>query len=159
MERPLVGAGGAEAVIGQVDTFADTQAGVAEQQKDISAQIIAAQELLLEELILFGDERPWQSVRRARDILAQQQVRECRQMVGPRQFIEDSAQREEAADAGCRGQGWNMRPHMGHPSEDMRIAAQLRQMANLRVLGAEIDQEVAQHDVVLARAGRCECSA
>ena len=26
MERPLVGAGGAEAVIGQVDTFADTHA-------------------------------------------------------------------------------------------------------------------------------------
>jgi len=93
MERPLVGAGGAEAVIGQVDTFADTQAGIAEQQEDISAQIVAAAELLLQELILLGGERPWQSVGGARNILTQQQVRECRQMVGPRQFMEDGAQR------------------------------------------------------------------
>jgi len=159
MERPLVGAGGAEAVIGQVDTFPDTHAGIAEEQEDISAEIVAAQELLLQELILLGGERPWQSVGRARNILTQQQVRDCRQMVGPRQFIEDGAQREEPADAGCRGQGRSVRPHMGHPSEDMGIAAQLREMGNLWVFGAEVDEEVAHHEVVLACAARGECRA
>jgi len=159
MERPLVGAGGAEAVIGQVDTFADTQAGIAEQQEDISAQIVAAAELLLQELILLGGERPWQSVGGARNILTQQQVRECRQMVGPRQFMEDGAQREQSADAGCGGQGRSVRPHGGHPSEDMGIAAQLGEMGNLWVFGAEIDEEVAHHEVVLGCAARRECRA
>jgi hypothetical protein len=48
---------------------------------------------------------------------------------------------------------------MGHPSEDMGIAAQLWEMGNLRVFGAEIDEEVAHHEVVLALAARCKCSA
>jgi hypothetical protein len=48
---------------------------------------------------------------------------------------------------------------MGHPSEDMGIAAQLGEMGNLRVVGAEIDQEVVHHNVVLALAGRRKCSA
>ena len=47
MNGPLVWTYGAQAVIGQVDAFADTHAGVAEQQEDISAQIVAAEELLL----------------------------------------------------------------------------------------------------------------
>ena len=42
MDSPLIRTGGAQAVIGQVDAFADAHAGVAEQQEDISAQIVAA---------------------------------------------------------------------------------------------------------------------
>ena len=67
MNSPAIGCGRTQAVIGQVDAFTDAHAGVAKQQEDISTQIVAAQELLLEELILLGGERPWQSVRRARD--------------------------------------------------------------------------------------------
>ena len=40
IERPLVGAGEAEAVTGQVDRFADTHAGVAEQQEDIEGVLL-----------------------------------------------------------------------------------------------------------------------
>jgi hypothetical protein len=41
----------------------------------------------------------------------------------------------------------------------MRIAAQLLETSNLRMFGAEIDEEVAHHDVVITRAGRSECGA
>ena len=123
MNRPLVWPGGAQAVIGQVDTFPDTHAGIAEEQEDISAEIVATHELLLEELILLGGKGSWQSVRRARNILAQQQVNQFRDVAGGSQLMEDGAQSEEPADAGCRGQRWILGAQMGHPAEDMGIAA------------------------------------
>ena len=73
--------------------------------------------------------------------------------------MEDGAQSEEPADAGCRGQGRILGAQVGHPSEDMRIAAELFKTSNLRVFGSEIDEETAHHDVVVAFAGRSECGA
>jgi hypothetical protein len=52
MNRPLVWAGGAKAIAGQIGAFANAHAGVAQQQKNIATQIITAAELLLEKLIL-----------------------------------------------------------------------------------------------------------
>ena len=112
MNRPLVWACGAQAVIGEIDAFADTHAGVAEQQEDISAEIVAAHELLLQELILLGGERSGQSMGRARNILAQQQVGQFSEMAGASQLMEDGAQSEEPADAGCRGQGRSLGTQM-----------------------------------------------
>ena len=63
MDGPLVGPRGAQTVIGEIDAFADAHAGRAEQEEHISAQIVATHELLLQELILFGGERPWQGGR------------------------------------------------------------------------------------------------
>jgi hypothetical protein len=105
MDGPLVRPRRAQTVIGEVDAFADTHAGRAEQQEDISAEIVAAHELLLEELILLGGEGSWQRVRRAWDILAQQQVGQFSAMAGACQLMENGAQREEPTDAGCRCQG------------------------------------------------------
>ena len=48
VNRPLIRAGGAEAIEGQIGTFTDAHAGVANQQKDIAAQIIAAEQFLLD---------------------------------------------------------------------------------------------------------------
>jgi hypothetical protein len=60
MYRPFIRTNGAKAIAGQIRTFANTHAGVANQQQDI--QIFAAEELLLEELILLCCERPWKSL-------------------------------------------------------------------------------------------------
>src|SRR5256885_9918844 len=49
MNGPLIRASRAKAIKGQIGTFADTHTGVANQQKGIVAQIIAAEELLLQE--------------------------------------------------------------------------------------------------------------
>ncbi len=132
---------------------------MAEQQENICTQIVAMKELLLQKLILLCGERPRQGVRGARNILALQQVRQLCDLVYPSQFIEDSSQSEESADAGGRGQGRGLYAQARHPSEDVGVAAQLRETGNLRVFRAEIDEEVAHHDVVVARAGRSECGA
>ena len=47
MYCPLIRTGGAEAIEGQIGAFANSHTGVANQQKCITAQIVAAAELLL----------------------------------------------------------------------------------------------------------------
>ena len=71
--------------------------------------------------------------------------------------MEDIAQSKEPADAGCRGQRWLLGAQVRHPSEDMRIAAELLESTHRWVIGAEIDKEAAHHDAVVALAGRSEC--
>jgi hypothetical protein len=45
---PLVGAGGAEAIEGEVDALANAYTRVANQQKSVGAQIVTSKELLLQ---------------------------------------------------------------------------------------------------------------
>ena len=52
MDSPLVGAERAQAIEGEIDTFADAHAGVTEKQEGITEQVIAAQKFLLDQLIL-----------------------------------------------------------------------------------------------------------
>src|SRR5579863_7060789 len=48
LNGPLIGAGGVEAIEGQVGRFADAHAGVTEQQQDVGGEVIAAEQFLLE---------------------------------------------------------------------------------------------------------------
>jgi hypothetical protein len=99
VNRPLVWTGGAQAVVGEVNTLADSHTGVSEHEEDISAQIVAAQEFLLEELILFSGKRTRQTLRCARNILAPDEVSEVSKLVCPGQLVEDGTQSGEACDA------------------------------------------------------------
>ena len=49
---PLIRAGGVEAIEGKVGCFTNAHASVSEQQEDIGGEIVAAEQFLLEELIL-----------------------------------------------------------------------------------------------------------
>src|SRR5580704_16102471 len=60
MNRPLIGAGGAETIARQVGALTDAHAGVTDQQKSVTAQIVAAEKFLLQELILLCRQRAWQ---------------------------------------------------------------------------------------------------
>jgi hypothetical protein len=42
VKPPPIGAGGVEAIEGEIDGFADAHAGVAEQQEEVGAEIVAA---------------------------------------------------------------------------------------------------------------------
>ena len=53
MDRPLVRADGAKAVIREIGAFTDAHAGMANQAGRHCAEIIAAEQFLLEQLILF----------------------------------------------------------------------------------------------------------
>src|SRR3989449_5967761 len=93
VNRPLIGPGGAKAVVGQIGALPDAHAGVANQQKDIASQIVAAEEFLLQELVLLCGEWAWKSMREARNILAADQMSEFGKLFGPRQFVQDGPQR------------------------------------------------------------------
>jgi len=64
---------------------------VANQQKNIAAQIVAVKEFLLQELVLLGGERPREPLRGPRNILAANQVSECSRLFRPSQFVEQRA--------------------------------------------------------------------
>jgi hypothetical protein len=70
MKSPLILASRAQAIEGQICTLSDTHASLAKEQEDVSAQIVAAQELLFEELILLCGEWPWQGVGCTRNVFA-----------------------------------------------------------------------------------------
>src|SRR5215470_5196432 len=70
LNRPLIRGGGMKAIEGQIGTLTDAHAGVANQQKGVATQIIAAAEFLLQEFVLLCRERAWKSLREARKVLA-----------------------------------------------------------------------------------------
>jgi hypothetical protein len=71
---------------------------VTDQQKGITTQIVAVDELLLKKLVLLGREGAGESLREVRDVLATDQVRELRKLFGPSQFGEDGAQSDQQVD-------------------------------------------------------------
>jgi hypothetical protein len=143
MNRPLIRAYGTETIACQIGTFTDAHAGVTNQQKSITAQIVAAEKFLLEELILLFGERAWQPSRATWNVLAADEMREFGKLVCPSQFIEDAAQMDEKVDTGCCRQWRRLRTQARHPAEHVWIAAQLVKRAHLRITGAKIGQEVA----------------
>ena len=92
VNRPLILARGAEALKRQIGTLANAHASVANQQKDVAAQIIAEAELLLQEFILLCREWAWKSVRGTRNVFAADKMSEFRKLFGPSQFVADAAQ-------------------------------------------------------------------
>ena len=78
MNGPLIGASGAKASAGQIDTLADAHAGVANQQKGVAPQIVALEELLLKDLILLCGEGSSKSPRETGNVLAADQLSELR---------------------------------------------------------------------------------
>ena len=96
------GADVAKAIIGKVDTFTDAHTGMAQQQEDIGRQIVAAEQLLLDELILLRRQGAGQALRRARKILATDQMGQIGELCGPGKFLQDAAQKHEASDVDRR---------------------------------------------------------
>jgi len=123
MNGPLIRASRAKAIKGQIGTFADTHTGVANQQKGIVAQIIAAEELLLQEFILLWREWAWKSLWETRNVLAADQMSEFRKLFSPSKLVEDAAQSDKQIDTGCGREWRHLRTQTGHPAEDMRLTA------------------------------------
>ena len=90
MNGPTLGADIPEAIIGEIDTFTDAHAGMAQQQEDICRQIIAAEQFLLDELILLGRQGAGQTLRTARKVLATDQTRQIGKLSGPGKFLKDT---------------------------------------------------------------------
>ena len=58
MDGPLLGAERAQTVEREIDAFADAHAGVTQRQQDITNEVIAPPQFLLDQLILLRSQRP-----------------------------------------------------------------------------------------------------
>src|SRR6185369_9767661 len=76
MDGPLIRASGTQTVRCKIGALTDSHPSVANQEKDIRAQVVAAKKLLLQQLILFSRKRTRKSVRKARDVLAPNEMSE-----------------------------------------------------------------------------------
>jgi len=150
MNGPLMRAGRAKAIDRQISAFSDAHAGVANQQKGIAAEIVAAEEFLLQELILLGGEWPWKLLRGTRNVLAAEEMSEFRKLFGPGQFVQEGAQRDETDDKGWRPEWRHLGVQAGHPTEDVGFTVQLVQALHLGMSSAKIAQEVADGSAVLS---------
>jgi hypothetical protein len=75
------------------------------------------------------------------DIVTTEQMGEGRELLGPGEFFQHTAQRDHTVRACDRGQWWVVRPQEGQPTENMGVAAQLIERPNRRILSAEISQK------------------
>jgi hypothetical protein len=129
---------------------------VANQQKGIATQIVAAEEFLLQEFVLLWREWAWKSLRPARKVLAADQVGKFRELRSPGQLVEDATQRDEQVDIGCGHQWRHLRAQTGHPAEDVGLTAQLVQALHFGMIGSEIAEEVAGSPTVVTSRLRTE---
>ena len=102
MNSPTPGGDIPEAIIGEIDTFTNAHAGMAQQQEDICRKIVATEQLLLDELILLCSQSAGLTLRRARKILAADQTRQLGELGGPGKFFQDTAKVREAIDVNSR---------------------------------------------------------
>ena len=151
MNAPMIQVGGVEAIQGKIDGFADAHAGVSKQEEEVRAQIVAAAQFLLEQLIVFGREGAWQAVWTTRNVLAAEQLSQLRPMCSPGQLSEDAAHENEPEDIGNRSQRWQVGAQCAHPAEKVRIASQLIERNDLGMMSAEPDEEVAGGAAILTR--------
>ena len=151
---PPIRAGIMEAIIGKIDTFPDAHSGVAHQQQDIGGQIIAAEQFLLNQLILLGRQGAWQPLRSTRNVLATDQMGQIGDLRAPGKLLQNAAQKQQAGDVDCRRQV--LGAQIDKPAEKVRISAQLIERPNGRMLLTKIDQKGAGDGTILTGRGRSE---
>ena len=101
MNGPPVRAGVMEAVIGKIGTFPNAHSGVAHQQQDIGGQIVAAEQFLLNQLVLLGRQGAWQPLRSTRDVLATDQMGQVEDLRAPGKLFQHAAHKQQACDVDC----------------------------------------------------------
>jgi hypothetical protein len=97
MERPLSGRERAQAIEGEIDTFADADTSVADEQKNVAGDIVAAQELLLDEAILFRRHWTRKPGIGLRHVIGMEETDQGRKFAKPSQLLQQTAQRENVA--------------------------------------------------------------
>ena len=68
---------------------------------------------------------------------------QCRELFGPRQVFQQAVQADDTIDQSDFCQRRGVRPQLRQSTEEMRIAAQLVELSNLRVVFAQVVQKTA----------------
>jgi len=96
---------------------------------------------LLQALIVFGRERSGQVLGALREILAQDQPGWDGLALGC-EIVEQTTESVQVFRAGDIGQEWGFLAEAAKPAEQVRVAAQLGELAHLREVRLEIGEEV-----------------
>ena len=149
---PLIGSELRETIQGEIDAFADADAGGAGQQEGIGGQVVGAAQFLLQELIVWWRQRFGQIVGPWGEVLAANQVRREGVAVGG-EVVEYAAEADQIVDARLVAQGRLLCAQPAEPAEQVGVAAQLGKPAELRKVGVEIAQENLGQGSVVADGG------
>jgi hypothetical protein len=130
------------------------RSGVAYQQQDIGGQIIAAEQFLLNQLILLRCQGAWQPLRSAWNVLATDQIGQIGELHVPGKLLQYAAHKQQAndVDRGCQV----LAAQIDKPAENMGIATQLMEGPNGWMLLTKIDQKAAGDGTILTGRGRSE---
>jgi hypothetical protein len=105
---------------------------------------------LLEELILLRGEGTGQASRGAGNVLATEELGELGKLRARSQFGENAPKEYESTDISDRRERGNPGAQLGHPAEDVWVAAQLIERDNLGMVNAEIGEKVTDRALVEA---------
>ena len=125
MERPLSGSDGTQAIEGEIDALADANAGVADEQEGVAGRIVAAQEFLLDEAILFRSQWTREPSIGLRHVIGMEKTDQGGQIVEPRQLLHQTAQRDDMQGASAFDQRRFLRGEPCQPAQNVRVPPQL----------------------------------
>jgi hypothetical protein len=153
MERPLSGRERAQTVEGEIDTLADADIGVADEQKSVAGDIVAAQELLLDEAILFRSQWTRKPSVGLRHVIGMEETDQGGKFVEPRQLLQQTPQSENVQGARTLDQGWFLRGEPGQPAQNVRLRPQLVKGPDAWMMLTQIAEKVLCRGPIVAFGG------
>jgi len=149
MKRPLILMDLPQTIHGKIDTLADADSGETDEQQGVGFEVVGMAESLFQALIIFWRKRLGQIARAGRKILAANQVGlERMTVVG--QVLEQTAKRDQTIQAGVIAQGTILVAQRAEPTQQMRIAAQLGELAHFGKSRVEIGEETLDYVSIIA---------
>src|ERR1035441_1465760 len=142
MKRPLSGRERAQAIEGEIDTLTDADTGVADEQKRVAGDIVAAQELLLDEAILFRSQWTRKPGIGLRHVIGMEETDQSGKFVKPGQFLHQTAQRENVQGARTLDQWWLLRGEPCQPAQNVRLPSQLVKGPDAWMMPTQIAEKV-----------------
>lgn len=153
MESALFSSHLPQAIQRQVDTFTDADSGSAEKQEGICVETTGSEQFLLQPLILLRGKRSGEIAGSGRQVFRTNEAGLQRIALGSL-IVQQPAERYEVIESGWMAQRRLFFTQPAEPAEQMRIAAQLRELAKVREMGAEITEKAARDkSIVVYRAG------
>jgi hypothetical protein len=96
---------------------------VPKEEQKVAGEIVAAQQFLLDALVLGGNQWPGQTLFGARAVLGPEQTRQFGNLFGPSQLLQDAMQPLQMVAVSAQNQRWGFGAQMSEPAEDMWITA------------------------------------
>ena len=152
VQCPLAGRDRAQAIEGKIDTLTDPYAGVTNQQESIAGNVVAANELFLNETILLGRQRPREAVIETGKVVGMKQACQGGLLVKPSQFFHDAAQGDDMQTASALDQPQLLRGEPAKPAQKV-IPPKLIERLDSSMILAQVAEKVLDSCAITALRG------